>query len=38
LFGPAGPNARKNILEYERNRSKDLREKGELDKKKHVRP
>ena len=35
---PAGPNARSNILEYERKRSAELRKAGELDEQKHQRP
>ena len=34
----AGPNARSNILEYEQERSKTLRQSGELDNNKHKRP
>ena len=37
-FEPAGIDARQNILEYERERAKFLREVGELDEEFHKRP
>ena len=35
---PAGEGARNRILDFERDRSKKLRNLGEIDKKRHVRP